>query len=159
MTETPGFLTERLRAEGEKTVIFFRSLSAEQWEQTVYTEGSIWRIREVLAHYMTAEKGFLGLFRDILNGGPGIQQDFDIDRFNASQQKKVKGLSNGQLIEQFIKVRAEMVALVSGLSVSDLQNKGRHPFLEEATLEDMIKMVYRHNQIHYRDIRKLIAEI
>jgi hypothetical protein len=159
MTETPAFLAERLRAEGEKTVIFFRSLSVEQWEQTVYTEESMWRIRDVLAHYMTAEIGFLDLFGDILDGGPGVRKDFDIDRFNASQQEKVKDFSTGQLIEQFIMVRAEMVAFVSELSDSDLQKKGRHPFLEETTLAEMIKMVYRHNQIHYRDIRKIIAEL
>jgi len=158
MTETPAFLAERLRAEGEKTVSFFKSLSADQWEQTVYTDGSIWTVRNILAHYMTAEKGFLGLFSDILNGGPGVKQDFDIDRFNASQQEKVKNISNGQLIEKFIEVRAEMVVLVSRLSDSDLQKKGRHPFLEETNLAEMIKMVYRHNQIHYRDIRKLTAE-
>jgi hypothetical protein len=159
MNEATAFLVERLRAEGEKTVLFFRSLSAEQWERTVYTEGSIWKVRDVLAHFMTAEKGFLGLFRDILKNGPGVKQDFDIDRFNASQQKKAKDFSKSQLIEQFIGVRAEMVAFVNGLSDSDLQKKGRHPFLEEATLAEMIKMVYRHNQIHYRDIRKLIAEL
>jgi hypothetical protein len=159
MTETPAFLAERLKAEGAKTILFFKSLSADQWEQNVYTEGSVWKVRDVLAHYMTAEKGFLRLFDEILKGGPGVKKDFDIDRFNARQQEKVKDISNGLLIEQFVGVRSEMVAFVSGLSVSELQKKGRHPFLEETTLAEMIKMVYRHNQIHYRDIRKLITEI
>ena len=27
-------------------------------------------------------------------------------------------------------------------------------FLYETTLEEMIKLVYRHNQLHYRDMRK-----
>jgi hypothetical protein len=48
-----------------------------------------------------------------------------------------------------------MSAFVAGLSEADLQKTGRHPFLGETSLAEMIKMVYRHNQIHYRDLRKL----
>jgi hypothetical protein len=158
MAETVGFLADRLRTEGEKTIAFFNSLSEDQWELPVYTEGSTWKVREVLAHYMTAERGFLGLFRDILVGGTGAGEDFDIDRFNASQQKKVQDLSHHDLIQRFQSTRMEMIALVSSLSDSDLLKQGRHPFLGLTSLGDMVKMVYRHNQIHYRDIRRRIAE-
>jgi hypothetical protein len=36
----------------------------------------------------------------------------------------------------------------------DLAKLGRHPFLGITSLEDIIKMVYRHNQIHMREIRR-----
>jgi len=55
-------------------------------------------------------------------------------------------------------VRAQMVALVASMSTDDLARQGRHPFLGQATLSEMIKMVYRHNQIHYRDLRKVLGE-
>ena len=46
-----------------------------------------------------------------------------------------------------------MIAWVLLVSDSDLEKIGRHPFLGQTTLREMIKMVYLHNQIHIRDIK------
>lgn len=156
MPETPAFLAERLKTEGEKTAAFFASLTTDQWNSEVYTEGETWTVRNVLAHYLTAEKGFVKIFASIRDGGPGATEDFDIDRYNASQQKKTQHLTPAELLKQFIAVRAEMTAWVATLTEADLGKQGRHPFLGQTTLAEMIKMVYRHNQIHYRDLRKIL---
>ena len=158
MTETPAFLTDRLKSEGDKTIVFFNSLNDENWEITVYTEGSEWTIRNVLAHFVSAEQGFIRLFKDILAGGKGAADDFDIDRYNAKQQELIKDVSRQELVKFFQAGRFEMISLVGSLSIEDLQREGRHPFLGLTTLAEMIKMVYRHNQIHHRDLRKLIDD-
>lgn len=158
MTETPAFLADRLKSEGDKTIAFFNSLKDENWETMVYTEGSQWTVRNVLAHFVSAEQGFIRLFKDILAGGKGAAEDFDIDRYNAKQQELIKGASRQELIRFFQGSRSEMISLVESLSIEDLQREGRHPFLGLTTLAEMIKMVYRHNQIHHRDLRKLIDE-
>ncbi len=156
MPDTPEFLAERLQTEGEKTAAFFAALSTAQWQTPVYTEGQTWTVRSVLAHFVTAERGFLNLFADIRAGGPGASEDFDIDRYNASQQEKTIEISPVELLNQFRTVRAQMTALVASFTQEDLQKQGRHPFLGLTTLAEMVKMVYRHNQIHLRDLRKLL---
>ena len=158
MVETSEFLAERLRIEGEKTYAFFSTLRLEQWEQSVYTEESNWTVRNVLLHYVTAEQGFLKIFKGISEGGTGVSDDFDIDRFNASQQKKGQDLTSEKLLELFRDTRALMIDLVISFKKADLEKIGRHPYLGPTTLLEMIKMVYRHNQIHYRDLRKIITE-
>lgn len=158
MPESPAFLAERLKSEGEKTAAFFAALNDAQWNETVYTEGGEWTVRNVLAHFVTAEKGFLRIFPEICAGGAGASEDFDIDRYNASQQAKTRDLSPAELLTQFKTVRAEMAGWVAGLAEDDLQKQGRHPFLGVTSLGEMIKMVYRHNQIHYRDMRKRIED-
>lgn len=157
MPESPAFLADRLRVEGDKTFNFFSGLSPDQWKLEVYTEDQVWTIRSVLAHYLTAEKGFIKIFSNIRDGGPGASSDFDIDRYNASQQKKTGELEPIELLEQFRDVRSQMIELVSTFSDADLEKQGRHPFLGQTTLAEMIKMVYRHNQIHFRDLRKIIG--
>lgn len=158
MSETPAFLADRLQTEGDKTAAFFESLTADQWRAEIYTEGETWTIRNLLAHYVTAERGFLKIFASLREGGPGVADDFDIDRYNASQQVKTRELTPAELLTQFRAVRAQMTALVASFSEIDLQKTGRHPFLGQTTLAEMIKMVYRHNQIHFRDLRKVIGE-
>jgi uncharacterized damage-inducible protein DinB len=159
MPETPAFLAERLRTEGEKTAAFFADLTPDQWNSEIYTEGEIWTIRNILAHFVTSERAFISLFTSICAGGSGVSEDFDIDRYNAGQQKKTRELTPAELLEQFKDIRAQMTNFVASLTDADLSKQGRHPFLGQSTLAEMIKMVYRHNQIHYRDLRKVIGEI
>ena len=155
MSETQ-VLAEKLRTEGEKFAKYFSVLSESQWKAEVYTEDSVWTIRNILAHLVTAERAFVILFERIRQGGPGVSDDFAINRFNASQQARTKDLTSGELLDQYKAVRSEMVAWVSGISDADLEKKGRHPFLGETSLREMVKMVYIHNQTHYRDLRRVI---
>ena len=149
-------LVQKLKSEGEKYAAIFADLTDEQWQKEVYTEGSVWTIRSILAHLVTAERGFTKLFPSIRDGGPGAGEDFDIDRYNASQQEKTRELTPRELLEQYKSVRAEMVAWVSSLDEADLDKRGRHPFLGQTTLREMIKLIYLHNQLHYRDLKKVL---
>jgi len=153
---TPAWLAERLKKEGEKVVANFVALSDEQWQREVYTEGATWTIRSVLAHFVTSERGLLKLFKDIREGGVGVLDDFSIDYYNARQQEKTKDLTPQELLAQFAEVRADTAEWVSGLSQDDLAKEGRHPFLGQVQLVEMLRMIYLHNQIHIRDFRKLV---
>jgi hypothetical protein len=157
MPETPSFLVTRLKAEGEKTAASFVSLSPDQWDLPVYAEGETWTVRSLLAHYVTSERALLKLFVDVLGGGPGARADFDVDRYNAGQQKKTSELSPRELLQQFGAVRSETAAFVSGLSQADLEKQGRHPSMGVVTLGEMIKLVYLHNQTHSRDLRHALS--
>ena len=141
MPKSPQFLAKRLRSEGEKMNAFFAALSDADWKQTVYTEGETWTIRNVLVHFVTAEQGFLKLFPEIVAGGEGVAENFDIDRYNARQQEKAQKLSVEELLVQYQDVREKMATWVESLSADDLAKEGRHPFLGETTIEEMIKLV------------------
>ena len=149
-------LAEKLKTEGDKFVRIFSELTADQWQAEVYTEGEVWTIRNVLSHFVTAERGLVKLFDQIRQGGVGVTDDFSIDRYNSSQQVKTKELTPAELLEQYKEIRANSVSWVSSLKDEELGIKGRHPFLGETTLREMIKMLYLHNQIHYRDLKKAL---
>lgn len=135
-------------------VAFFSELTDDQWVNEVYTEGTTWSIRNVLSHFVTSERGLVKLFERIRATGEGASDDFSIDRYNASQQEKTKDLEPAELLEQYKQVRADSVQWVSGLKDEDLEIKGRHPFLGETVIREMIKMLYLHNQLHYRDVKR-----
>jgi len=149
-------LAEKLKTEGEKFIRIFSELTDDQWQVEVYTEGTTWTIHNVLSHFVTSERGLVKLFESIHQGGAGATDDFSIDRYNATQQEKTKGLTPAELLEQYKVVRGNSVNWVSGLKDEELEIKGRHPFLGETVLREMIKMLYLHNQIHYRDLKKVL---
>lgn len=149
-------LAGKLKSEGEKFVAIFTALTEEQWRTEVYTEGSTWTIRNVLSHFVTSERGLVKLFEQIRQGGAGSSEEFSIDRYNASMQARTKDATPQELLEHYRSVRAESVAWVSGLKESELELTGRHPYLGRTVIREMIKMLYLHNQHHYRDVKRVI---
>jgi uncharacterized damage-inducible protein DinB len=149
-------LSDKLKVEGEKLIAIFEGFTEEQWAASVYTDGELWTLRNVLSHLVTSERGLLKLFERIRTTGEGASEDFSIDRFNAAQQYKTKELTALELLEQYKTVRAESVAWVSALQDTELEITGRHPFLGMTTIREMIKMLYLHNQMHYRDVKRAL---
>jgi hypothetical protein len=155
MPDSPQRLAQRLQDEGAKVSAFFAALSSDEWKQSVYTEGACWTVRELLAHFVSAEAMLYQLVKNIQHGGAGAPADFDIDAFNQSQVEALSGLSTPALLDHFRAHRSQMVALVHQMNPDDLARQGRHPYLGEAVLEDILKLVYRHHQIHLRDVKRL----
>jgi uncharacterized damage-inducible protein DinB len=149
-------LAEKLKWEGEKSVAIFSGLTDDQWETEIYTEGTTWTIRNVLSHFVTSERGLIKLFEQIRQGGAGAADDFSIDRYNAAMQERTKGATPQQLIEQYKEVRANSIQWVSGLNEAELEITGRHPFLGQTEIREMIKMLYIHNLTHFRDMKKAL---
>jgi hypothetical protein len=147
-------LAQKLKTEGDRVVTIFSGIPDDQWNQQVYTEGATWTIRNILAHFVTAERGLVKLFEQIRQGGAGAADDFSIDRYNAAMQERTKDLTPQELLEQYKQVRSNSVAWVSGLKDNELEIIGRHPFLDITTIREMIKLLYIHNQTHYRDMKK-----
>jgi hypothetical protein len=149
-------LADKLQSEGEKFYSLFAGLTDDQWNLEVYTEGATWTIRNVLAHFVTAERGLVKLFERIRVSGEGAADDFSIDRYNAAQQEKTKNLSPQELLEQYKEVRSDSVAWTLSISDDDLEKEGRHPYLGFTKIRDMLKTLYVHNQLHYRDMKKVL---
>jgi len=149
-------LADKLKTEGEKFAALFAGLTDDQWQSEVYTEGETWTLRNVLAHFVTSERGLVKLFERIRQTGEGSSDDFSIDRYNAAQQQKTKELAPQELLEQYKAVRADSVAWTLSISELDLEKQGHHPFIGMTSIREMIKMLYLHNQLHYRDMKKVL---
>ncbi len=150
-------LIRRLQDDGEKTAAFFASLSPQDWRQTVYTTGSKWRVREILAHFVSSEDGFHRIVRDILDGGPGAPRELKIDDYNESDVPRYAEKGAADLLERYRRLRAETHTIVAGMSPQDLDREGYHPWFGEVELRAMLKLIYRHNMIHLRDVRRALA--
>jgi hypothetical protein len=109
-----------------------------------------------LAHFVSSEIGRKELIIDVINGGHGAPPNFDIDAYNQQEVGKLSGNTHKYLLELFTRERAGLVKLVSALNMSDLERRGNDPYLGETSLGDMIKLTYRHPQIHLREIRRSI---
>lgn len=158
MLDTPERLAERLNLEGQKTVDFFCRFTPDQLEQIIYSDGSSWSVRQVLAHLVSSEKAFGDLIVDILDGGLGAPEGFDIHQFNQGEVAGMDGENREDLLRQFEEQRELNVKRISRIHSEDLNRLGRHPYLGIVALEEIVKLLYRHNQIHQRDVRRLVSD-
>jgi Mycothiol maleylpyruvate isomerase N-terminal domain len=146
-------ILEHLRDAGSHTAATFRALRPEDWQVVVQDEGAGWRVRDILAHFVTIEASMHRLFEDMLTGGAGSPPDFDLDRFNASQTAKIAHLPPEKLVERFETVRARTIEIVAGIRPADLDRVGRHAFLGEDNLERFIRWAYEHTALHEAEVR------
>lgn len=148
-----GHLQGRLRHEGARTADFFADLPAEAWDHPVYASGPGWKVRQVLAHFVSAERGYLHYMQDAVGGGPGVPRDFDIDAFNAVQVEGLADLTPDELLEAFRAVRRATVEFVGGLQPADLDRIGYHPWFGDESMRFLLRLIYRHPMLHLRDVR------
>ncbi|MGE5223699.1 MAG: DinB family protein [Omnitrophica WOR_2 bacterium] len=151
-------LKQRLSQEGEKAAGFFAKLEPAQLDQMVYTDGACWKVRQVLAHFVSAEANIGWIIADIYSGGQGAPENLDIDEFNEQDVPRYEGTAAGELIERFLKYRRRTASLISSMNEEDLARQGRHPYLGITSIEEIAKLLYIHNQIHIRDIRSLLHQ-
>jgi uncharacterized protein (TIGR03083 family) len=158
MSERADHIAGRLRQKGAESVEFFQTLPRKAWHTIIYADGMAWNARQVLCHFVATERAFLRLFKNVLSGGEGTPENFDLDVFNERQVAKLDGQPPDDLIAAFEAARAETIALVEGMDDADLDREGRHPFFGVDRMEKFAKLVYRHNMIHERDIRRALED-
>ena len=156
MPRRQDLILKRLQDEGLKTAAYFGALGPDDFAQVVYTTGPQWRVRDVLAHFVSAEQTLVYYGRQVLAGGPGAPDDFVIDDFNAIEVAGLRDEPTPRLIERFQAARAETGAMVAGMADADFDRIGRHPWFGRVPLEQMLKLVYRHNMLHERDVRRAL---
>lgn len=152
MKEEISVLVNRLESEGQKTITFFTGFPTDQNSRKIYPGDKGWELKDILAHFISAEKSFLLLFENIRTGGQGADTDFNIDKYNNLEVEKLRIYSMVDLVREFSSTRKQMIEFVERLNGEDLLKVGNHPAMGQSKLVDMIRMVYIHNSRHIRDI-------
>ena len=132
-------IADTLEREGQKTLAFFEDLLHLFFCLFSEVDGSISK-----------------LIKRIVCDVTGVPEDFDIDRWNARYTMEMSAHDRDYLLAEFASRRAATVAMVRGFSEADLAASGRHPFLGQAHVKDMLKLMYVHLMQHQRDIRNVL---
>lgn len=156
MADRKQAIITELEKAAEETAALYATLTPAQLERPVYTESIQWNVRQLLAHLVTIEKSMHWLFRNMLDGGPGAPEDFDIDRFNRRQPAKLDHLSLAELLNRFRGIRTETVAIVASMTDTDFDREGHHPFHGHDRLERFVRWAYEHQRLHEDDVRRAL---
>ena len=157
MHESAQHMASRIEAEGRKAAAFMRALNETDLAQVIYSESPPWQAREILAHLTSAQATVLNTLVSVLAGGPGLDRTMDLGAFNAAEVARLARLPAGQLIAQFEHHSAALSARVAQLTRDDLTRRCWHPWLGDTTVEETLRLAYRHTMMHVRDMRRAVA--
>ena len=157
MSERIERLVARLQKGIGKTKAVFEAISPAQWETVRYEEPYPWTVRDMLAHFVSAEEGLLRIAQDIAAGGPGAPEGFDYDAYNAAEQKRLADVPPEKLLADLTAARQRTIEWVKSLQEADLDRVGRHPALGEIDLETFINAIYGHQLLHMRDLMQALG--
>jgi hypothetical protein len=149
-------LLSKLRKEKAWLQSFFSSLSEEDWRQQIYESGMGWKVRDILAHMISAERAFQWLITRAVQGKEGVGADFDIDAFNREESSQYASHSPDQLLNMLDAVREDTNFLVENLKLEDFDLRSYHPWYGDISIEELLTFILGHNLQHIRDTRKVM---
>ena len=114
-----------------------------------------WCVNECVGHLIEAERrGFAGRIRDILSGKPLHAWD---------QAEVARGRRDCERVSQslwmeFMGLRHDSIALVRGLTPSDVDRSGVHPTVGELRVRDLLHEWVHHDRNHTKQLLAIQQE-
>jgi uncharacterized protein (TIGR03083 family) len=156
MSEHAEIRTE-LENNRQELLAVLANLSEGDWATAVYAEDSQWTVADLLRHLTDSEAGMITLMTRIRDGGEGVPEDFDLDRWNASRVKKAQAKTPADLMADLATNRANLLNLMDSLEEADWDKKGRHGSGRILSLAEICQVIAAHDRTHAQDIRTAVG--
>lgn len=150
-------IKDKLTAAREEFFDALSGLTAEQWEALGYSEGSEWRVVDVLRHVADSEPGQMRLMIQIKGGGEGVPADFDLHRWNQRVITKSAEKGPQELLNGMAQNRVALFEFIDSLDETDWDKKGRHASLQIMTIEEVCHLIADHERGHIAGIREALG--
>lgn len=129
---------------------------AESW--TSRNEGEkTWSVFDILGHLIHGERtDWIPRARMVLEFG----ESRAFERFDRwAQERESRGKSQGQLLDEFARLRAENLDELRGMNLrqEDLEKRGSHPALGVVTLSHLLAAWAAHDLTHLHQISRVMA--
>ncbi len=157
MSDEATKLADKLLSEGERALAFFRAVPEAAWAKHVYADGAHWTVRQAFEHLAISEHSIRRLCEEIIKGGKGAPEGFDVDGFNKRKTGAFEAKTLEELFVLYTETRRRTADFARGLDDGQLALRGRHPAMGDSSLGDTLKMIYLHNSMHIRDVKKQAA--
>lgn len=146
----------KLAAAREDWNATLNGLTEEQWTTPAYSEGSEWRVVDILRHVADSERGMTGLMAQIKAGGEGVSPDFDLARWNQRVVSKLGEKSPRELLDGMAESRTALFAFIDDLEGDDWDRQGRHGSMQIMTIEEILHLIADHEALHLAGIREAL---
>jgi uncharacterized protein (TIGR03083 family) len=137
-------------------------LEQADWQRPVYGHEQGWTVRDLLTHLVSAGPGLLRVAQLISAGQLKMRPDFDLDFWNQRQVEKQAGRTPSQLLDDLAALNRDALVYLDTLTGDEseavLSRTGQHAVFGEASVEYILRRVYRHEKEHAADLRRALDD-
>lgn len=127
-------------------------------DEQIYSEGAQWTLRQLAIHLALSDMGHNRMVFSYANDKDFIPADYDIERYNKRSVEKQAEMTLQEARESLANSRQEFIAWLDNLDDETiLQKTGRHATLRIMTLEEIIGIMYGHEEAHAQDMMAMLA--
>jgi len=146
-------LIARLKRGLFKTNEILNTLEDDGWKQPIDGESDSWLVKDLINHFIESEELLLMIAKDIAAGGEGAPEDIDIDAINEDQLARQQDRTPDELRLLLGDVRESTITWVGDQDDEIFDCVGRHPTLEDSSVETIIFSIYAHQLLHMRETK------
>lgn len=157
MTDTKTRCKERLAQARDNLKKLLASLSEEQWQMTVISEGQTWTVADIVAHLLENEKGMSIHVHKIRQGKETVPENFNLEEWNAGLKSRTQTLDPHSLLEGLDQARARTLRELETIGDEEWRRTGRHPRNGLITIEQYYETMAHHDDWHANDIRRALG--
>ena len=117
-----------------------------------------WTVKDVVAHLAYNQPSQPRLIRNILEGKGGTPSGFDLNYYNRRGIEKQQAKSVEQLKADLAAGHSDTLNLLGGLTDADLDKMGSHASAGYTTIEQIFRIVARHDTEHTEHIRQALGK-
>lgn len=147
---------EKLTQARTEFVKLLKSLSEEQLQTPVISEGNTWNALDIAAHVLENERGMSIHVYKIRNGRETVPEGFDLEEWNAGLKDRAEDLPLEALLEALEETRAKTFEVMGSLDDDEWELQGRHPSRGTITIEQYYDTMVWHDTTHANDIKKAL---
>ena len=118
-----------------------------------------WSVRLTLAHVGSAQRSHLEVAGRLVSGETLDMPEFELDAWNEAAVAERARWSVGQVLADLDAAQHETLAFLADLDAEKLSISGLHPALGEVTVGQVLRFIPIHDNMHRRDILRLLAEM
>ena len=128
-------------------------------QEMAWAPAGEWSICEILHHIAIGEAANLQLVTRAIAGEPVVMEGFDLDAWNVAQVAQYADQPASVALERLQSTRQDTLQILQNLSEQELAVSLDHPGWGEMTVEQLLRALGLHDQMHRRDILKRIEQL
>ncbi len=118
---------------------------------------SEWSLTEIACHLRDVEREVHQFrFRALIEKDNVFIPGVSADEWAAAREYRQQ--DGEQALEDFIRARKDTLALLRPLPAEAWRRQGRHAFLGTTTMQEIVHLAVRHDEIHWDQIKTLLSD-
>jgi uncharacterized damage-inducible protein DinB len=150
-------IEKRLNSARAKLLASVEGLDETAWDWQP-ADGR-WSVRLTLAHVGSAHWSHLEVARRVSEGKTVDLPGFELDEWNEARVAERAGWTREQVLADLHAAQQATSVFLANLDAEALEARGTHPVLGKVNVDQALRVIALHDNLHRRDILKLRREM